>query len=204
MRMTGVLLVGAQGFLTGLTLIMPIGAQNAYVLRQGIRREHVLLVESVCALADALLVWAGIAGAGAAIASHPRVLTVVRYAGAAFLLAFAALALARARRPASLDPAIRAPVGRGGVLLACLGFTFLNPHVYLDTVVLLGALGSTHGDPGRWVFAAGAVAASATWFFSLGYGSGRLGPVFARPRAWQVLDGAIGVVMVVLAVALVV
>ena len=202
--MTGASLVLAQGFLTGLALIVPIGAQNTFVLRQGIRREHVLLVVGVCVLADAVLVAAGIAGAGAAITSHPRVLSAVRYGGAAFLLAFGATALLRARHPAGPEPAGRAPVGRAGVLLACLGFTFLNPHVYLDTVVLLGALGSTHAGAGRWVFGAGAVVASITWFFSLGFGAGRLGPLFARPRAWQVLDCAIGVVMVGLAVALIV
>ena len=191
------------GFLTSLALIVAIGAQNAFVLRQGLRREHVLPVVLVCALADAVLIGAGIAGLGALITGSPGALAVVRWAGAAFLLGFAAVAARRALRPSTLDPADTGPVGRTAALLACLGFTFLNPHVYLDTVVLIGALANQHGD-GRWVFGAGAVTASFTWFFALGLGARRLAPTFARPRAWQVLDGTIALVMAGLAVALLV
>ncbi|OIQ84855.1 arginine exporter protein ArgO [mine drainage metagenome] len=195
--------VAIQGFLTGLSLIVAIGAQNAFVLRQGIRREHVLTVVVVCAVADAVLVTAGVGGLGAAITTHPVAVAVARVGGAAFLAAFAVLALRRARRPGSLVPADDAPATHLGVLVACLGFTFLNPHVYLDTVVLLGSLASQHGDPGRWVFGAGAVAASVTWFVGLGFGARRLRPFFARPRSWQVLDYGVAAVMTTLAVALV-
>ena len=191
------------GFLTSLALIVAIGAQNAFVLRQGLRREQVLPVVLVCALADAALIGAGIAGLGVLITGSPEALAVVRWAGAAFLLGFAAVAARRALRPSALDPAATGPVGRTAAVLACLGFTFLNPHVYLDTVVLIGALANQHGD-GRWVFGAGAVTASFAWFFALGLGARRLAPVFARPRAWQVLDGTIALVMAGLAVALVV
>lgn len=193
-----------QGFLTGLSLIVAIGAQNAFVLRQGIRREHVLTVVVVCAVADAVLVTAGIAGLGAAITTHPVAVAVARVGGAAFLATFAVLAVRRARRPERLVPADDAPATHLGVLVACLGFTFLNPHVYLDTVVLLGSLASQHGDPGRWVFGAGAVAASVTWFVGLGFGARRLRPFFARPRSWQVLDYGVAAVMTTLAVVLVV
>lgn len=195
--------VVAQGFLTSLSLVVAIGAQNAFVLRQGLRREHVLVVVVTCALADALLISAGIAGVGAAITSRPALLTATRYVGGAFLLTFAVMAALRAWRPGQLLPAEEVPAGRTAVLLACLGFTFLNPHVYLDTVVLLGTLAGQHGHDGRWEFGAGAAAASVTWFVALGFGARRLGPLFARPRAWRVLDGAISVVMAALAVALV-
>ncbi len=196
--------IAIQGFLTGLSLIVAIGAQNAFVLRQGIRREHVLTVVVVCAVADAVLVTVGVLGLGAAITTHPVAVAVARVGGAAFLVAFAVLALLRARRPGRLVPADDAPATHLGVLLACLGFTFLNPHVYLDTVVLLGSLASEHGDPGRWAFGAGAVAASVTWFVGLGFGARRLRPFFARPRSWQVLDYGVAAVMTTLAVALVV
>ncbi|MEZ0449065.1 LysE/ArgO family amino acid transporter [Cellulomonas sp. ICMP 17802] len=192
-----------SGFLTALSLIVAIGAQNAFVLRQGIRREHVLPVVAVCATADALLVAAGIAGLGALVTSHPAVLTATRYVGAAFLLVLAVGAALRARHPSRLDPAAEGPVALGAVLSTCLALTFLNPHVYLDTVVLLGSLAHQH-DPGAWAFGAGAVTASVVWFTALGFGAASLRPVFAKPRAWQVLDLVIAVVMATLAVALVV
>lgn len=195
--------IALQGFLTGLSLIVAIGAQNAFVLRQGIRREFVLTVVTVCALADAVLVTAGIVGLGAAITAHPAALAVARFGGATFLAAFGVLALRRARRPGRLVPADDAPATHLGVLVACLGFTFLNPHVYLDTVVLLGSLASQHGDPGRWAFGAGAAAASVVWFTGLGFGARRLRPLFARPRSWQVLDYGVAAVMLTLAVTLV-
>lgn len=194
----------AQGFLTGLGLIAAIGAQNAFVLRQGIRREHVGVVVALCAAADAALITAGVAGLGPVLAAHPVAATVATLGGAAFLLTMGVLAGARVLRRRTLAPAATGPVGRSGVVLACLGFTFLNPHVYLDTVVLLGALGNQHGATGRWVFAAGAAAASLTWFTALGLGARRLHPLFARPAAWRVLDAVVAVVMVALAVALLV
>ncbi len=190
------------GLLTGLSLIVAIGAQNAFVLRQGIRREHVAAVVAVCALADAALILAGVAGLGALIGGSATALEVVRIAGAAFLLVLAAAALRRATRTERLDPAAEAPAGLGAVVLTTFGLTFLNPHVYLDTVVLLGGLASRHGPEGRWLFAAGAVAGSVLWFSALGFGARRLAPVFARPRAWQVLDLLVAAVMATIAVSL--
>ena len=188
----------------GLSLIVAIGAQNAFVLRQGLRREHVLAVVLVCALSDAVLILLGIAGAGAVIEAVPVVLTVVRYAGAAFLLVYGLLAARRALRPAALTadgPAVRASLA--ATVGTTLALTWLNPHVYLDTVVLLGSIANTHGD-GRWWFGVGAVLGSIIWFTALGYGARLLQPVFAKPAAWRVLDAVIAVVMVALAVSLVV
>lgn len=190
------------GFATSLGLIVAIGAQNAFVLRQGIRREHVLPVVAVCATADALLIAAGIAGLGAVVQAHPAVLGVVTYGGAAFLLVLAVRAAVRATRPGRLDPATTGPAALSAVLLMCLGLTFLNPHVYLDTVVLLGALAQDRAEP--WVFGLGAAAASVTWFVALGFGARHLRPLFARPGAWRVLDASVAVVMATLAVLLVV
>jgi L-lysine exporter family protein LysE/ArgO len=195
--------VPAVGFLTSLSLIVAIGAQNAFVLRQGLRREHVLPVVAICALADALLIGAGIAGLGALVTASPVAIDVIRYGGAAFLLAYGALAARRALRPGVLTAAEQAPATLRAVLLACLGFTFLNPHVYLDTVVLLGALANGYGD-GRWLYGSGAVLASVLWFAALGFGAGRLSRVLARPWSWRVLDGLIAGTMIVLAVGLVV
>lgn len=193
------------GFLTALSLIVAIGAQNAFVLRQGLRREHVLPVVLVCAGADAVLVALGIAGLGALVTDHPAALAAARYAGAAFLLVLAVAAARRARRPEHLDPSASGPAGRAAVLTTCLALTFLNPHVYLDTVVLLGSLAHQQdgrGAAGPWVFGLGAAAASAAWFTALGFGAARLGPLFRRPRAWQVLDVLVAVVMVSVAASL--
>lgn len=198
------MLPAAQGFLACAGLIVAIGAQNAFVLRQGLRREHVAVVVALCAGSDALLISAGVAGLGGIVTAHPTALTVTKVVGAAFLVVMGIAAARRAWRPGHLDPAASAPGGRGGVVLACLGFTFLNPHVYLDTVVLLGAMANQHADVGRWLFALGAAGASVAWFTALGFGAGRLGPVFARPQAWRWLDAGIAVVMVGLAIILLV
>jgi L-lysine exporter family protein LysE/ArgO len=192
------------GLVTGLGLIVAIGAQNAFVLRQGLRREHVLGVVLVCALADAGLVAAGVAGLGPVLTAHDGVMTAVRYGGAAFLGWFAVSAARRALRPAALRPAAdEAPGSRARVLLTCAALTFLNPHVYLDTVVLLGSVANAHGDD-RWWFGLGAALGSIVWFAALGYGARLLQPVFARPAAWRVLDAVIAVTMVAIAVSLVV
>jgi len=189
------------GFVTGLSLIVAIGAQNAFVLRQGLRGEHVLPVVLICAAADALLIGAGVAGLGAAVRAEPALLDAIRYGGAAFLLGYAGLAARRALRPRGLTASEQAPPTLRAVLLACLGFTFLNPHVYLDTVVLLGSLANQHGEA-RWSYGLGAVLGSLGWFAALGYGAGRLGRFFARPGSWRVLDAAITAVMLTLAVGL--
>jgi L-lysine exporter family protein LysE/ArgO len=197
----GVLSLAVVGFVSGLSLIVAIGAQNAFVLRQGLRGEHVLPVVLVCAAADALLISAGVAGLGAAVTAQPVLLDAIRYGGAAFLLGYAVLAARRALRPRGLAASDYAPPTLRAVLLACLGFTFLNPHVYLDTVVLLGSLANQHGDR-RWSYGLGAVLGSLGWFLALGYGAGRLGRFFARPGSWRVLDAVIAGVMVALAVSL--
>ena len=188
------------GFATGLTLIVAIGAQNAFILRQGIRREHVLPVVAVCTVSDMALMAAGVAGFGALITAHPQVVTLARFGGAAFLIVYGMLAARRAWRPSGLTPSEAGPSRLTGVVLTCLAFTFLNPHVYLDTVVLIGALSNEHRD-GRWLFGVGAAAASAVWFTTLGFGAGRLRGLFARPTAWRILDGLIAVTMIVLGVA---
>lgn len=190
------------GLLTGLSLIVAIGAQNAFVLRQGLRREHVLGVVALCAGADALLILGGVAGLGAVVA-HPTALAVARWAGAAFLVVLAAQAAWRARRPDALMPTDRPPAGRGRTLLTAAALTFLNPHVYLDTVLLLGTVANQHGPDGRWAFAAGAAVGSVVWFTALGFGARRLRPLLATPRAWQVLDLLVALVLLVVAVGLV-
>ncbi len=190
------------GLLSGLALTVAIGAQNAFVLRQGIRREHLLPIVLVCALSDALLIGCGIAGLGALLQSHPELMRTARYAGATFLLAYAA----HAARRACIGQQMSEEESEGATLqialLSCLGFTFLNPHVYLDTVVLLGALGNQHGEEGRWFFGAGAVTGSVVWFFSLAYGARMLTPLFRKAGAWRLLDTLIAATMLALAALL--
>ncbi|MFK4730729.1 LysE/ArgO family amino acid transporter [Agromyces mediolanus] len=228
----------------GLSLIVAIGAQNVFVLRQGIRREHVFAVAAVCAISDAVLIVVGVSGIGAVLTAVPWLVDVVRWAGAAFLAGYAVLAAKRAIRPsgatlgaapqtaapsdgtpdgAALPTATPASVGSGtltaaapartaaraagrSTLLAtlgtCLALTWLNPHVYLDTVFLLGSVANGHGE-GRWWFALGAALGSLLWFFGLAYGARLLGRVLSTPRAWRILDGVIAVVMLALAVSLV-
>lgn len=190
----------------GLSLIVAIGAQNVFVLRQGLRREHVGVVVLICAVSDAALIAAGVAGVGAAIEAIPWLITGATWAGAAFLLVYGVLAARRAWRPSAsgLDSEGGAPGGGvavRSVVLTCLALTWLNPHVYLDTVILLGAVGAAQAAP--WLFAAGAMTGSLVWFASLGYGARLLSGVLARPGAWRVLDGGVAVVMVVLAVSLI-
>ncbi len=189
------------GFLASFALIAAIGAQNAFVLRQGIRREHVLPVVAMCTLSDVVLIAAGIAGVGALIGAHPGALNVAKFGGAAFLVGYGLLAARRAWRPASLTPSDAAPARLVEVLVTCAALTFLNPHVYLDTVVLLGALANEHRDE-RWLFGVGAVTASAVWFVGLGLGARRLSGLFAKPATWRVLDGLIAVTMIGLGVSL--
>ena len=247
--MTSALLAG---FGLGLSLIVAIGAQNLFVLRQGIRREHALAVAAVCAVSDAALIALGVSGLGFVLHSAPWLVTAVRRAGFAFLLCYGVLAARRALRrsgealvvdgadapaaparetahprrdgqrdapsrhgcPVSPDAggsvasdagaavAVAAPARLLPVLATCLALTWLNPHVYLDTVFLLGSVASTHGAD-RWWFAAGAATASVVWFFALALGARYLGRWLATPRAWRILDGVIAVVMIAIAVSLV-
>lgn len=196
-------LVALSGFATTMALIAAIGAQNAFVLRQGIRGEHVLPVVALCTVSDLVLIFAGIAGFGALVAAHPDVVTVAKFGGAVFLIGYALLAARRAVTPGTLTPSEANPSRLAGVLISCLALTFLNPHVYLDTVILLGALANEHRDE-RWLFGVGAVAASAVWFTSLGFGARRLGRLFASAKTWRILDAAIALTMFALAISLVV
>ncbi|QIG39828.1 amino acid transporter [Microbacterium sp. 4R-513] len=231
------------GFGLGLSLIVAIGAQNLFVLRQGIRREHVLLVAAICAVSDAVLIVLGVSGVGFVLQAVPWLIDAVRWAGAAFLIAYGLLAAKRAWRPsgdvldvgaeASVDPSARpaheppsarpaqdtpsqtteGPASRRHVVqtaartaalpvvLTCLALTWLNPHVYLDTVFLLGTVANTHDA--RWLFALGAATASVVWFFGLAFGARYLSRWLSTPRAWRVLDAVIAVVMIVLGVSLV-
>jgi L-lysine exporter family protein LysE/ArgO len=190
------------GFLTMASLIVAIGAQNAYVLRTGLTRRHVGLVVLVCAVSDAVLVVAGVLGIGGLVTAHPGVLTLVRWIGAAYLVGYGLLCLRNARRPKGLEA--EGPVAsRSGALTTVLALTWLNPHVYLDTVLLVGSLANQHGLDGRWWFTAGAATASIAWFTTLGYGARLLAPLFARPATWRVLDIAIALVMFAIAATLV-
>jgi L-lysine exporter family protein LysE/ArgO len=188
------------GLAFGLSLIVAIGAQNAFVLRQGALGLHVGSVVAICTVSDVVLILAGVAGAGAALDGHPTAFTLARVAGAAALIAYALLAARRALRPAALGAAGGTSASsRAAVIGATLAFTWLNPAVYLDTVVLLGSVAAgTHGQ--RWTFAAGACLGSALWFAALGYGARRIGPLLCSPRAWRVLDGSVAVIMTVTAV----
>ena len=188
------------GIGSGLSLIMAIGAQNAFVLRQGIRREHVLPVVLICGLTDALLEFAGVAGIGFVIERAPVVLEIVRWGGVAFLLWYAFTAAMRARKPEALVVGDGSAGSLRRTVLACLAITYLNPHVYLDTMVLMGSIGNAQGDPERWWFAVGGAIASVVWFAALGYGSRYLTRFFASPRSWQILDICVAVIMVVLAI----
>ena len=215
----------------GFSLIVAIGAQNLFVLRQGVRREHLVAVVAVCAISDAVLIVLGVSGIGVLLEAIPWLIVVARWAGAAFLVGYGVLAARRAWRPSGetlrVDP-LRVDTLRVGTaaspsipdaggttvqtrpartalaatVLTCLALTWLNPHVYLDTVFLLGSVASTHGD-GRWAFAVGACLASLVWFSGLGFGSRFLGRWLDTPRAWRILDALIAVVMFAIALSLV-
>jgi L-lysine exporter family protein LysE/ArgO len=206
-----------SGLLTGLSLIVAIGAQNAYLLRQGLRRSHVGPVVAVCALSDFTLILAGVSGIGAVVSHAGWALVAVRWLGAAFLTWYGLSSAWRARHPApglattaSGEPGRSAgdlgrgarDLERGPVVRRAVALTWLNPHVYLDTVLLIGSVAATHGPSGRWWFAVGACVASAIWFTGLGFGARLLAPLLASPRAWQVLDLLIAATMLVIAVRL--
>lgn len=194
----GITTAAFAGFGTGLSLIVAIGAQNAFVLRQGARRHAVLAVVGICAVSDAVLIALGVAGVGSVVAAWPAAVTAVGLAGGAFLVCYGALAARRVLRPASGAglTAQGAAVGSvRGAVLTCLAMTWLNPHVYLDTVLLIGSVASQHGSL-RWAFGVGAVLASLIWFASLGYGARLLGGVLARPGAWRILDGVVAATMI--------
>ena len=197
----------AAGLATGLSLIVAIGAQNAFVLRQGVVRSHVLLVVLVCAVSDVVLITLGIGGIGELGSRADVVLTALRWFGVAFLVGYALTSLRRALRPGALATTGGPPERRSQVVGRALALTWLNPHVYLDTVVLLGSVAAaydaSHPDGGgRWWFALGACVASVLWFSGLGFGARLLSPLLARPRAWQVLDVLVAATMLAIAARL--
>ena len=189
------------GFFTGLTLIIAIGAQNAFVLRLGLARNHVAIAVVVCAVSDALLIVLGISGLGALFRSIPTALVIMKWVGVAYLLWYAFRSFRSAMRPNALVAGEQAVLSRRSVLLMVLGFTFLNPHVYLDTVLLLGSIGNQY-QPNQWWFALGASIASVTWFSVLGFGARTAAPLMSRPVTWRILDTGIGLVMVAIAIRL--
>jgi len=192
-----------SGFSIGLSLILAIGAQNAFVLRQGLRGEHLLAVVLVCALSDALLILFGVGGFQQILRRAPWIDPIMRYGGALFLIVYAVKSLLSALRTQhGLSAANTAPASLGKTVLTCLALTWLNPHVYLDTVVLLGTV-STRFAPAQYVFAFGAMTASFAFFFSLGYGATLLRPLFANPKAWRVIELLIALMMGWLAIRLI-
>lgn len=189
-----------NGLLVAAGLIVAIGAQNAFVLAQSLRREHHLPTAALCVLCDALLVSAGVFGLAALLAQNPTLLAVARWGGAAFLLWLGSQALLRALRPQALQQTDSGPKSRRAVLLAALAVTLLNPHVYLDTVLLIGSLGAQQTEPGA--YALGAASASALWFFTLALGAAWLAPWLARPTTWRLLDLAVAAMMFGVAIQL--
>jgi L-lysine exporter family protein LysE/ArgO len=191
-----------SGFLLGASLIIAIGAQNAFILRQGLLERHVFVLCLICATSDAVLIGLGVGGLGTLVSQAPVLITVVTVAGVLFLSGYALVAFRRAMRPQAMK---LSESGNGSLMAAigaCLAFTFLNPHVYLDTVLLLGSLSAQFEGSARLAYGIGAAVASYVWFFALGYGARLLQPVFAKPAAWRVLDIVIGTVMTALAISL--
>lgn len=192
-----------SGFALGGSLIVAIGAQNAFVLRQGLLQAHVFVICFICALSDALLIALGVGGFGALVSSSPTLIGLATWGGAAFLTVYGFLAARRAMHPQALEAASSKTHSLAAAISTCLALTFLNPHVYLDTVVLLGSISARHQGDARFAFGAGAVLASFVWFFALGYGARLLQPLFAKPLAWRVLDGLIAVIMWAIAASLI-
>nr|WP_041624978.1 LysE/ArgO family amino acid transporter [Stackebrandtia nassauensis] len=202
---SGILPAAIAGFGTGLSLIIAIGAQNAFVLRQGVRGQAVLAVVGICAASDAVLIALGVAGLGAVVTAWPIALTVVGLAGGIFLIGYGVIATRRVLRPAGQGLTVEGASASSMriAVLTCLALTWLNPHVYLDTVLLLGSVAADRGSL-RWVFGLGAMAASLAWFAVLGYGARLLSAVLARPAAWRALDGLVAVTMLVMGTLLLV
>ena len=192
------------GFALSATLIIAIGAQNAFVLRQGIRKEHVAPIVAFCAIADLLLIAVGVAGLAGILGDSPTLVALLTIAGSAFLVWYGIRALQRALLPQSLRAAAgNEPLSLANAMAQAAGFTLLNPHVYLDTVLLMGSIGTRQPPDMRIWFVGGAACASGVWFTTLGFGARLLAPIFARPRAWQVLDTLVGLTMLSLAVLLI-
>lgn len=187
-----------SGFAVSFSLILAIGSQNAFVLKQGLKREHVFIICLFCAITDAILISAGVAGFGAVTARYPRAIEWAKIAGTVFLLVYGLQSLyASARKSHAMSTEGQATSSLKKALLLCMGFTWLNPHVYLDTLVLIGMV-STKASSKLW-FILGAVSASVSFFFALGYGARLLSPLFTKPKAWNILDALVGVLMLYLA-----
>ncbi|MDO5767995.1 MAG: LysE/ArgO family amino acid transporter [Psychrobacter sp.] len=187
-----------SGFAVSFSLILAIGSQNAFVLKQGLKREHVFIICLFCAITDALLISAGVAGFGAVTARYPKAIEWAKMAGVVFLLVYGVQSLyASMTQSHAMSTEGQATSSLKKALLLCMGFTWLNPHVYLDTLVLIGMV-STKAES-KLAFIMGAVTASALFFFSLGYGARLLSPLFAKPKAWNILDSLVGILMLYLA-----
>lgn len=187
----------AAGFFLGLSLIVAIGAQNAFILRQGLLKRHVLILCSICAVSDAALILAGVLGLGALVEQFPQLISFVTIGGAVFLFTYGAMAARRALKPSSMEEGANLADGPPlkAAVLTVLAFTFLNPHVYLDTFILVGGISTGYQGASLVAFTFGAMSASFAWFFSLGYGAQLLTPLFQKPKAWQILDGLIALIM---------
>ena len=189
------------GLLAGLSLIIAIGAQNAFVIRQGLTKQHVLLVVAICAASDAVLIFLGVGGLGAIIQGLPWLLEIIRWFGVVYLAWFGIKSLRSAMKTQSLDASgVQSGTARA-VVATVLGFTWLNPHVYLDTVILLGSIGNQFAD-GKWWFAIGASVASILWFSAIGFGAKAASGVMRKPSFWKVLDVVIAIVMFSIAIML--
>lgn len=194
--------VALTGLLTGLALIIAVGAQNAFLLRQGIRGQQVLPIVLTCLVSDVVAIIAGVAGLGVVLERWPAVLPIAQVLGGVYLIGFGLHAAMRAWRPGTLEASDGTALTTGKAVLLTLALTWLNPHFYLDTVLMLGTVANSFGTD-RWWFVSGTLAASLLWFFGLGYGARLLRGLFARPTAWRVLDSGIAVVMGTLGVGLI-
>ncbi|MEP9394550.1 LysE family transporter [Gordonia sp. VNK1] len=203
--MSGFWMPALAGLLTGAGLIIAIGPQNVFVLRQGVRRAHVAQVVAVCAVSDVVLITAGVAGLGALVSAHPALITVATLLGGAYVIVLGLMAAKRSLRSGTgmaTDTGEAATTSRWMAIGTALALTWLNPHVYLDTVLTMGAIANGHGN-GKWAFAIGACVASILWFTILGGGSRRMAPLFAKPRAWRILDAVVAVIMIGMGAALI-
>jgi L-lysine exporter family protein LysE/ArgO len=203
MSWTALLETGLKGFAVSGGLIVALGAQNAFVLRQGLKKDRIFIVALVSAFCDAVLTSIGVNGLGAWLAESPTLTRIACWGGAAFLVYFGVRSLRAAMHPGKLQVSEEgARATTKAIVLQSLGFSLLNPHAILDTVVLLGTIGAQYPPSSRQVFLVGAVSASFVWFFGLGYGAAKLAPLFAKPSAWRVLDTCIGVLMIGIAITL--
>ena len=200
--MTSLIPPALSGFALGGSLIIAIGAQNAFILRMGLIRQHVFVLCLICALSDALLIAIGVAGLGAFVDTNPQLLKFISIGGGLFLMVYAIFAIRRMVFPETLESRSVRSLSMVKAISICLALTFLNPHVYLDTVVLVGALAAAWQGSQRLIFTAGAISASFVWFFALGYGARLLGPLFEKQISWQILDALIAIVMAWLGISI--